>query len=121
MKGVLWAPSPTAAPSLSQETRILLISDGDEHEIPLEMVRTMEVVHGPRGIPDGALIGAGVGALVGAAAGYSLVRDQRGEGAVTAEGKVAAAGIMAAIVSLFGSMLGAAVGGGVGHRDILAF
>jgi hypothetical protein len=121
IKGRLWMPDPTSPPSLSPETRILLVSGGDEQEISLGMVRTMEVVNGPRGVPDGALIGAGIGALTGAAVGYSAARAVHGEGAPTEGGQVMVAGIVSLIFSMFGSMFGAAVGGGVGHRDILVF
>jgi hypothetical protein len=118
IKGTLWAPTPT---SLSPETQILLVAGGDEHEIPLGMVHTMEVVNGPRGVPDGALIGAGAGALLGAVMGYAAARDYHGEGAPSESVRLEAAGVAAAIFSLFGSMLGAGIGGGVGHRDIVAF
>jgi hypothetical protein len=121
IKGGLWMPAPSSPPSLLPETRILLASGGDEQEIPLEMVRTMEVVNGPRGVPDGALIGAGIGALAGATLGYTGARGYSSEGAPSESGKVELAGIMAVVFSLFGSILGAGIGGGVVHRNILAF
>ena len=116
VEGSLGTPTPTVPRSRSPETRILLVSGTDKQEIPLAMVSTVTVVSPPQGLRDGALIGAAVGILAGL--GSSMIQlaskgDMAGKGGEVLSTTVG--------TTLIGALIGVLIGGGAGHRNILAF
>jgi hypothetical protein len=120
IEGGLAAQSSEGPPTPSPENQLRLISGDQLSSIALEKVRRIEVVDHARGALDGVLIGAGVGALLGAGTGLVLGGEEV-KGEAVWSSRSLACEVMAGILGLFGAISGAAVGGGVGHRNILVF
>jgi hypothetical protein len=100
---------------LLKEAQIRVVSGLSDRAIPLHLVQRVEVVEHSQGIMDGTLIGGGAGLVSGGLLGLWIVTHN------TTSSNFTVVEVTTATLGLIGFFLGALIGGGVGHRDILTF
>jgi hypothetical protein len=130
LSGRLERTSPILPTMVLPPTQIRLAGSSDERAIPLEWVRDVKVVERARGTGEGAMVGAAAGLAVGVI--FAMVATNYGGTIGCSEGRnchgqdlpaATGAGLLYGLVltAPIGAALGALVGGGIGHRNVLTF